>query len=250
MSALLAALQLMVATPDPAATAPSVAQVIAADAPAPPAFLNFCVTYPAECGQATSQDAQARLSATPVLSPYWQTVFAQPSGSLTPWLRRAWVRESRELNRLEEDAIRTEAAQARVAAADQLDLLKTVNADVNARIIPRTDREVFGDLDHWALPLDTSGAPFGDCEDFALQKRSLLRKAGLPLQVMSVAMVETSRRETHAVLLVSTVQGVLVLDNLTSRIRRLEQTPYRIISREMLGAPLHWKASVQPKAAG
>jgi len=252
MSAVLAALQLIIASPGAPSLAVSqapAARVNVEDAPAPPAFLNFCIDHPEECGQDTSRIGQVRLAAAPVLTPYWQSVFARPSGSVTYWLRRSWIRESRDINVLEETAIREEAAVARVEAVDDLGLVAKVNADVNAEITPRVDREVFGDVDHWALPLVDGSGPFGDCEDFALQKRSILRKSGVSLGALSIAIVETPRRETHAVLLVNTAKGVLVLDNLTSRIRRLEQTPYRIISRESFGAPLHWKSSVQPLSA-
>lgn len=249
MSAILAALQLMVAAQG--ATAPAPAAVpsrvpLVAEAPTPPGFLQFCVVHPAECGGADTSDALERLNAVPVLSPYWQNVFARPSASFD--LRRLGHARTRrsEINRIEEGEISAEASQDVAVRGEGIELLRRVNRDINSRIAPISDDQAFGVLDYWTLPLDDGARPQGDCEDFVLQKRSSLRRSGVALGAMSVAIVETPRRETHAVLLVNTDEGVLVLDNLNSRVRRLSQTPYRIISRETFGEPLRWKSGYQP----
>jgi predicted transglutaminase-like cysteine proteinase len=122
--------------------------------------------------------------------------------------------------------------------------IDATNRDINWRIRPRSDLQIFGMADYWTLPLANGARGDGDCEDFVLQKRSSLRKSGYALTMMSIAIVEAPSQQTHAVLLLNTDRGVLVLDNLEARIRPLSKTPYRVISREEFGAPLKWRAGV------
>ena len=69
----------------------------------------------------------------------------------------------------------------------------------------------------------------GDCEDYALTKRSKLVKMGVPASSLRMAVVKDRKGRGHAVLVVRTSRGDLVLDNLTSRIKKRETTPYRWI---------------------
>lgn len=234
MSAILVALQLAVSAPAPA-PAP-------AEAPAPPGFLRFCIEFPEECG---SQDVGGydRLLSRPVLAPYWEGVFSKPSASLRPppafFGRRAAARSAR---RVEQEASVSASGSSESASLRDLRAFEAVNREVNWRVRPQSDQQAFGASDYWTLPLSSGERGVGDCEDFALQKRSMLRKAGYPMSMMSVALVDALDQQTHAVLLLNTDKGVLVLDNLDSRVRRLSKTRYRIISREDFGAPLRWLA--------
>ena len=54
--------------------------------------------------------------------------------------------------------------------------LRSVNARVNARIKPMTDKAHWGVTDRWDFPDDG----FGDCEDYQLLKRRMLAERGLP----------------------------------------------------------------------
>jgi predicted transglutaminase-like cysteine proteinase len=109
------------------------------------------------------------------------------------------------------------------------------NAQVNRALRSRPDEG--GDT--WSLPL-RDGRGVGDCEDYALETRRLLIAAGAPAQALSIAVVAPPQGPVHAVLLVATDQGELVLDNLQPRILRWDQTGYRFIQRQVPGMPLRW----------
>ena len=121
------------------------------------------------------------------------------------------------------------AAQVKVTT-DVMATLKRVNAHVNRTMRPRHD----SGRDVW-----TVGASVGDCEDYVLNKRRALIKAGIPASSLRIAHVKTRKGEGHAVLVVKTNGKDLVLDNLTATIKPLSQTGYRIVS--MSGAnPRKW----------
>lgn len=116
------------------------------------------------------------------------------------------------------------------ATEDVLQTLKRVNAHVNRAIKPRNDRGA----DVW-----TASATSGDCEDYVLAKRRALVKAGFSASALRIAYVKTRSGEGHAILVVKTSQGELVLDNLNGSVRPLSQSGYRIVS--MSGAnPMSW----------
>src|SRR5262249_37116699 len=54
--------------------------------------------------------------------------------------------------------------------------LKHINVAVNTRVKPMTDMEHWGVVERWNYPDDG----YGDCEDYALEKRKLLMQAGWP----------------------------------------------------------------------
>jgi predicted transglutaminase-like cysteine proteinase len=116
--------------------------------------------------------------------------------------------------------------------------VQRINREINRAIRHREDRDVYGRADLWAA--GDSGV--GDCEDYALAKRAALIQAGVPARALSIALVETRRGESHAVLLIDTDKGAMVLDNLSPWIRRWDQTPYTWIARQTPGDPLTWRA--------
>lgn len=130
-----------------------------------------------------------------------------------------------------------EAAPLTLARADWR-RVQRINREVNRAIRHREDSAVYGRPDQWAL----GEAGVGDCEDYALAKRAALVQAGVPARALSIALVETRRGESHAVLLIDTDKGALVLDNLSPWIRRWDQTPYTWIARQTPGDPLTWRA--------
>lgn len=110
--------------------------------------------------------------------------------------------------------------------------LTRVNVAVNTSMTPRNDPH--GDV--W-----TVGASVGDCEDYALNKRHALVKLGVPASALRMAVVLTPSGDGHAVLIVHTVRGDYVLDNLTNAIRPFEQTGLHMVS--MAGAnPDDWNS--------
>ncbi|HEY0628427.1 MAG TPA: transglutaminase-like cysteine peptidase [Sphingomicrobium sp.] len=97
--------------------------------------------------------------------------------------------------------------------------LEAVNSYVNSRVRFVDDRVQFGVGDRWLAPSDTLARGRGDCEDFALAKRAMLRAAGVPdRDLYLVVLKDLSRRADHAVLVVRAAGRFLVLDNGTNRI--------------------------------
>jgi predicted transglutaminase-like cysteine proteinase len=97
--------------------------------------------------------------------------------------------------------------------------LEAVNGYVNARVRFVDDRVQYGVADRWQVPAETLGRGRGDCEDFALAKRAMLRAAGVPdRDLYLVVLKDLSRRADHAVLVVRAAGRFLVLDNGTDRI--------------------------------
>ena len=97
--------------------------------------------------------------------------------------------------------------------------LEAVNGYVNGRVRFVDDRVQFGVADRWQVPSDTLNRGRGDCEDFALAKRAMLRAAGIPdKDLYLVVLKDLSRRADHAVLVVRAAGRFLVLDNGTDRI--------------------------------
>ncbi|MFO3797340.1 MAG: transglutaminase-like cysteine peptidase, partial [Anaerolineales bacterium] len=101
-----------------------------------------------------------------------------------------------------------------------LKTLNSVNRNVNKAIRPTAERQ-----DIWAL-----GVTRGDCEDYVLAKRAQLITAGFPPSALRIAAVNTAQGIGHAVLVVRTTGGDLVLDNLTSQIKRSDQTNHRWVA--------------------
>ncbi|MBY0294864.1 MAG: transglutaminase-like cysteine peptidase [Methylobacterium sp.] len=108
----------------------------------------------------------------------------------------------------------------------------SVNRTVNAGTRPVTDQEHWGVPDRWDLAEDGSG----DCEDFQLLKRRLLAQSGLPRRAMRMTVVIDEKGEGHAVLMLRTDRGDLILDNKTSAVLPWQRTGYVFIKREAQGA--------------
>lgn len=113
-----------------------------------------------------------------------------------------------------------------------LHVLGEVNTTVNRAIRPTGERRG----DEWKV-----GTGSGDCEDYVMTKRAYLLKKGLPQGALLVAYTRTRSGEGHAVLIVRTTEGDLVLDNLNSQVRSLRSSGY-VIERVSTNGLLHWTA--------
>ena len=92
--------------------------------------------------------------------------------------------------------------------------LRIVNSMINSAIRYRSDRSLYGELDHWATPSEILLYASGDCEDFAILKMMALIRAGLPPQSLSLVVLRDNGRGVfHAVLAVATSSGTFILDN-------------------------------------
>ncbi|UWM74318.1 transglutaminase-like cysteine peptidase [Rhizobium sp. WSM4643] len=110
-----------------------------------------------------------------------------------------------------------------VALTDtQMLQLKDVNSAVNRTMVGRNDprNELNGDV--WKVNVRS-----GDCEDFALTKRSRLIAMGWSSRALRIATAYTPSGEGHAVLVVRTDKGDLVLDNRKSSIKNWRDTDLR-----------------------
>jgi predicted transglutaminase-like cysteine proteinase len=97
--------------------------------------------------------------------------------------------------------------------------LEAANSYVNARVRFVDDRVQFGTVDRWLAASETLARGRGDCEDFAIAKRAMLRAAGVPdRDLYLVVLKDLTRRADHAALVVRANGRFLVLDNGTDRI--------------------------------
>lgn len=102
-----------------------------------------------------------------------------------------------------------------------------VNDTINSTVAPETDQDLYGREEVWAYPTTA-----GDCEDYVLAKRRALIAGDMPASALLIAVVRRTDGEGHAVLMVRTDRGDLVLDNLTGSIVTWDHTPYQYIKRQ------------------
>ncbi len=124
------------------------------------------------------------------------------------------------------------------------DLVK-VNDWVNDNIKPITDLEHWGVVERWNYPDDG----YGDCEDYVLEKRRMLVRAGWPRQALLITVVRDKKNDGHAVLTVKTNRGEFVLDNQTSQVLPWTMTGYRFVKRQSQSDPNRWVSLGAPVAA-
>jgi predicted transglutaminase-like cysteine proteinase len=103
-----------------------------------------------------------------------------------------------------------------------------VNNSVNVRVKPRTDMEIYGVEEYWAYP--DNG--YGDCEDYALEKRRELMAVGVPAGNLLMTVVRQPNGDGHAVLTVRTSLGEFILDNLEPKVLAWNDTVYTYLKRQ------------------
>ena len=97
--------------------------------------------------------------------------------------------------------------------------LDAINRFVNARIAFVDDSRQYGVADRWSAASDTLARGRGDCEDYAIAKLALLRRAGFAERdLYFVVLKDLARRADHAVLVVRSGGRFLVLDNGTDQL--------------------------------
>lgn len=111
-----------------------------------------------------------------------------------------------------------------------------VNQKVNAEIKPMTDVEHWGVEDRWDFPDDGCG----DCEDYQLLKRRLLAETGLPRRAMRMTVVIDEEGAGHAVMMVRTTRGDLILDNKRNPVLPWHQTGYVYVKQEGQEPSMAW----------
>jgi predicted transglutaminase-like cysteine proteinase len=126
------------------------------------------------------------------------------------------------------------AANAQVRDAVELnealwDQLIGTNNRMNTEIVPITDEEHYKVGELWTYP-DADGS--GDCEDIALAKRQALILEGWDPSTLLMAVVRERNGAGHAVLMVRTDRGDLVLDNQVGAVKLWSETNYQFIKRQ------------------
>jgi predicted transglutaminase-like cysteine proteinase len=115
-------------------------------------------------------------------------------------------------------------------------ILHSVNASVNARIIPDPSKGAYD----WS-----ADATAGNCNDYAVQKQKALLALGLPISALSLTTAETQQGVGHLVVIVRTDRGDFVLDNLRPEIVAWNRTGYRWLKRQSFADPRTW-VSINP----
>jgi predicted transglutaminase-like cysteine proteinase len=258
--AALASAAVLSASPASADPVPTSADFMAVGKPAKPplGYLDFCARRPDQCGlaetgfndsaEATRERQQALYSRY-----FWPIAFNSQDNAETLRPSAGDAREfwSTGFGRHHAFATPPTSPEMLLRLASERDgpleltselmhLLGSVNDRINHAIRYVTDQALYGVDDYWTLPLEPGAYAAGDCKDYVLEKRRALIAAGISPSNLSIAIVRTPRREIHAVLLVATDHGELVLDSLTSSIRPWRRTPYGWIERQAPGSQFVW----------
>ena len=119
-------------------------------------------------------------------------------------------------NRAGESAVTGAAASFAegLTARERVERLDAVNRYVNARVRFVDDQVQFGKADVWSSAPATLKRGAGDCEDYAIAKMAMLRRAGFAERDLYLVIVrDLVRRSDHAVLAVRAEGRMYVLDN-------------------------------------
>jgi predicted transglutaminase-like cysteine proteinase len=122
--------------------------------------------------------------------------------------------------------------------------LLDVNSYFNTTIVPETDLQLYHVEEYWTYPHG-----FGDCEDIALAKRKQLIAAGWPASALLMTVAKEADGEGHAVLMVRTDRGDMILDNQDSTIRDWKDSPYHFLKRQSQANAGVWVAIADERPA-
>ena len=122
--------------------------------------------------------------------------------------------------------------------------LRDVNDLVNQTVLPTSDLELYGQLEHWSYP-----ASKGDCEDYVLLKRRLLMKRSWPASALLITVVRDQHNEGHAILTVRTDEGDVILDNKKKNMMVWNHSGYTFIKRQSHRNPKIWVSLTPPEVA-
>ena len=113
--------------------------------------------------------------------------------------------------------------------------LLDVNTSFNTSIVPETDMQLYHVPEYGTYPHG-----YGDCEDIALAKRRQLIEDGWPVSTLLMTVAKEANGEGHAVLMVRTDRGDLILDNQDSTIRDWRESPYHFLKRQSQANAGEW----------
>ena len=108
----------------------------------------------------------------------------------------------------------------------KLERLEAVNWYVNRRVTFVADERRWGQPDVWSTAAETLKSGRGDCEDYAIAKLQMLRRAGISDRDLYLVIVkDLVSRQDHAVLVVRAAGRMLVLDNGTDQLLDSDALP-------------------------
>jgi predicted transglutaminase-like cysteine proteinase len=213
----------------------SVAPRLLAGAPvaAPAGALDYCARVQGECDSASDEVLRGTLPATGG-APLRGRLSSPGSGEISGAAASASLFHALLQSRIEPPA---EASGAVVTLTrERWRELMQLNRTVNRAIRGGTDREIYGSEERWTRPYMERPEAFavrGDCEDYALEKRARLIEQGWPAEALAIAVAIVPDIGLHAVLVVQTDRGDLVLDNLHMRPRPVTHRDYAWVSRQV-----------------
>ena len=129
---------------------------------------------------------------------------------------------------------------AALAIPRDLRKIARLNARLNHRIRQIADIDLYGVDELWRRPAQ-GRTMAGDCEDIAIEKRVELIEAGIARERLAFAVVYAPGFGLHTVLVVRMADGDYVLDSMTSRIVRWDQTRYSWLRVESRDKPGVWQ---------
>ncbi len=193
----------------------------------PEGLLDFCSRLPNECGQ-TVQTWPARLETDGLMR-----IALGPDLSDMPVVTPPKVKLVRPIRGF-------------AATTNDIATVNRVNRQINRAMVGVTDQVAFGRNEFWTMPLtapelrSVRTKPLADCEDFALEKRRALIAAGIPESAIYLAVAVSPRTSLHAVVIVATDRGDLVLDNLNDWLLGYQETGYTWVKRQSTTSLLDW----------
>jgi predicted transglutaminase-like cysteine proteinase len=113
--------------------------------------------------------------------------------------------------------------------------LVAINDRFNRDIVPVSDKDLYQVDELWTYP-----DGYGDCEDIALAKRRALIADGWDASALLMAVVRQENGQGHAVLMVRTDRGDLVLDNQDGMVKLWADTPYKFLKRQSQADAGQW----------
>lgn len=125
-----------------------------------------------------------------------------------------------------------------LTASATLKLANDINRQVNRQIRQIEDIKQYGREEYWALPTQRGG----DCEDLVLLKKKMLIEQGVPSHQLLISTVLDKKLNSHAVLVLRTSAGDVVLDNLTNRILPWNKTGYTFLKLQNPKSLSRWDA--------
>ncbi|MEP1611735.1 MAG: transglutaminase-like cysteine peptidase [Roseobacter sp.] len=130
------------------------------------------------------------------------------------------------------------SASASFSGSEKLTLARKVNSSVNRQVRQIEDRDQYGREEHWALPTRRGG----DCEDLVLLKKKMLLEQGVPSSALLISTVLDKKMRSHAVLVLRTSKGDMILDSLTDKILPWKKTGYTFLKLQNPKSLSRWDA--------